>query len=165
MLLFLLFMSFFFFRHMTAYEVRISDWSSDVCFSDLSDAELWYVEPTIQFGPPNDLKARLNGVKQVHVTSDRGTGFWKAWLALEPRRPLDARIVRAAKTIDRLIEAGPVRLADAARESDLRSEEHTSELQSLMRISYAVFCLKKKKTHTNIAKSNSHVERYLTDST
>src|SRR3546814_6597435 len=31
-----------------------------------------------------------------------------------------------------------------------RSEEHTSELQSLMRISYAVFCLKKKKTHTNI---------------
>src|SRR3546814_3306873 len=31
--------------------------------------------------------------------------------------------------------------------SDFRSEEHTSELQSLMRISYAVFCLKKKKTH------------------
>src|SRR3546814_9493147 len=34
-----------------------------------------------------------------------------------------------------------------------RSEEHTSELQSLMRISYAVFCLKKKK-HTNITKNN-----------
>src|SRR3546814_7263429 len=33
-----------------------------------------------------------------------------------------------------------------ARESNIRSEEHTSELQSLMRISYAVFCLKKKKT-------------------
>src|SRR3546814_19461394 len=109
--------------------MRISDWSSDVCSSDLhcllpaSDAELWYVEPTIQFGPPNDLKARLNGVKQVHVTSDRGTGFWKAWLALEPRRPLDARIVRAAKTIDRLIEAGPVPLADEARARALRSEE------------------------------------------
>src|SRR3546814_15870312 len=94
--------------------MRISDWSSDVCSSDL----LWYVEPTIQFGPPNDLKARLNGVKQVHVTCDRGTGFWKAWLALEPRRPLAARIVRAAKTIDRPIAAGPVRLADAARERD-----------------------------------------------
>src|SRR3546814_5689482 len=37
---------------------------------------------------------------------------------------------------------------------DLRSEEHTSELQSLMRISYAVFCLKKKKT--NISKTNVH---------
>src|SRR3546814_3361431 len=37
-----------------------------------------------------------------------------------------------------------------------RSEEHTSELQSLMRISYAVFCLKKKKTKTN--KQNTHAE-------
>src|SRR3546814_8698815 len=37
-----------------------------------------------------------------------------------------------------------------------RSEEHTSELQSLMRISYAVFCLKKKK-HTNNQKQNTHV--------
>src|SRR3546814_1011823 len=40
---------------------------------------------------------------------------------------------------------GVQRAADARR---LRSEEHTSELQSLMRISYAVFCLKKKKTYT-----------------
>src|SRR3546814_2395324 len=39
-------------------------------------------------------------------------------------------------------------LRDGALADDLRSEEHTSELQSLMRISYAVFCLKKKKTHT-----------------
>src|SRR3546814_4985864 len=36
----------------------------------------------------------------------------------------------------------------AGRKDDRRSEEHTSELQSLMRISYAVFCLKKKKYHT-----------------
>lgn len=55
----------------------------------------------------------------VHIASDRGTGFWKAWLAREPRRPLDPRIVQAATTIDQLIGAGPVRLADAARESDL----------------------------------------------
>src|SRR3546814_7257683 len=41
-------------------------------------------------------------------------------------------------------------------ETDERSEEHTSELQSLMRISYAVFCLKKKKyTHITITDSNS----------
>src|SRR3546814_6189837 len=39
------------------------------------------------------------------------------------------------------------------RVSSMRSEEHTSELQSLMRISYAVFCLKKKKTSTNIYKT------------
>src|SRR3546814_9628972 len=36
-----------------------------------------------------------------------------------------------------------------------RSEEHTSELQSLMRISYAVFCLKKKKTHTTVERERS----------
>src|SRR3546814_2478432 len=41
--------------------------------------------------------------------------------------------------------------ADAA---GVRSEEHTSELQSLMRISYAVFCLKKKKTHLQNVKRN-----------
>src|SRR3546814_5062353 len=41
------------------------------------------------------------------------------------------------------------------RRAKSRSEEHTSELQSLMRISYAVFCLKKKKTKTYITKSNT----------
>src|SRR3546814_5314305 len=39
---------------------------------------------------------------------------------------------------------------DDARNSDRRSEEHTSELQSLMRISYAVFCLNKKNDNTNV---------------
>src|SRR3546814_5953002 len=43
--------------------------------------------------------------------------------------------------------AGRVRRCDDAAGRALRSEEHTSELQSLMRISYAVFCLKKKKPH------------------
>src|SRR3546814_2159850 len=41
--------------------------------------------------------------------------------------------------------------------SGLRSEEHTSELQSLMRISYAVFCLKKKKTKTSNNKNHTHL--------
>src|SRR3546814_4995303 len=41
-------------------------------------------------------------------------------------------------------------------DSEPRSEEHTSELQSLMRISYAVFCLKKKKQTSNICTTNTH---------
>src|SRR3546814_6648927 len=45
---------------------------------------------------------------------------------------------------------GPAIAFDDLRDQLLRSEEHTSELQSLMRISYAVFCLKKKKTTCNI---------------
>src|SRR3546814_1399935 len=48
----------------------------------------------------------------------------------------------------------------AWRESGLRSEEHTSELQSLMRISYAVFCLKKKKTQTQTHIKKTHTEIY-----
>src|SRR3546814_5165922 len=41
----------------------------------------------------------------------------------------------------------------------LRSEEHTSELQSLMRISYAVFCLKKKTTHNTLNITNTYVTK------
>src|SRR3546814_3434387 len=46
--------------------------------------------------------------------------------------------------------------ADAVQDAmvEARSEEHTSELQSLMRISYAVFCLKKKNKHSNIIRHN-----------
>src|SRR3546814_5864977 len=61
-----------------------------------------------------------------------------------------------------LFEPGPLLRADGSRKRITaetcihflrfdRSEEHTSELQSLMRISYAVFCLKKKKTHTTVS--------------
>src|SRR3546814_4674938 len=47
-------------------------------------------------------------------------------------------------------------------QSTVRSEEHTSELQSLMRISYAVFCLKKKKQIQNIQENDLYVTRTLT---
>src|SRR3546814_4963876 len=53
-----------------------------------------------------------------------------------------------ARSLEYYIGWPPQRLS--RRLTNRRSEEHTSELQSLMRISYAVFCLKKKKTTTNI---------------
>src|SRR3546814_1111326 len=49
----------------------------------------------------------------------------------------------------RAIKQNPTRVAFVGYPVTIRSEEHTSELQSLMRISYAVFCLKKKKTNTH----------------
>src|SRR3546814_2354572 len=52
--------------------------------------------------------------------------------------------------------APPARPAPAARRHSWRSEEHTSELQSLMRISYAVFCLKKKNTTIKRTHSAPH---------
>src|SRR3546814_7814335 len=59
-----------------------------------------------------------------------------------------------AKNVSDMMEAGEnglmsIRTETQPKKVEPRSEEHTSELQSLMRISYAVFCLKKKKTSTN----------------
>src|SRR3546814_5761860 len=60
------------------------------------------------------------------------------------------------------IESGwETALEAVLRERMTRSEEHTSELQSLMRISYAVFCLTKKKTKTQ-RKNNAYISRHIT---
>src|SRR3546814_9403167 len=67
--------------------------------------------------------------------------------------------LRQSCLADPLVGGNLVALADAAGQ---RSEEHTSELQSLMRISYAVFCLKKKTTYTHIllnTSSQPHTDR------
>src|SRR3546814_7582751 len=53
-----------------------------------------------------------------------------------------------------LVDGGPAE--SVLDRHGIRSEEHTSELQSLMRISYAVFCLKKKTTTNNITKTSNH---------
>src|SRR3546814_15534367 len=65
------------------------------------------------------------------------------------RAPLDAVVAGRAVATERIAGDGPVvgvRRPDCGQGGGLRSEEHTSELQSLMRISYAVFCLKKQNT-------------------
>src|SRR3546814_4262778 len=96
-----------------AYEMRISDWSSDVCSSDLS----------CEVETPCRSEGRLDFARRK-----RARGFHH---------------FEATPTIP-----ASIRCAISPDESDKRrSEEHTSELQSLMRISYAVYCLKKK-THT-----------------
>src|SRR3546814_9647000 len=101
----------FFFKQKAAYEMRISDWSSDVCSSDLG-------------GP-------------THPERDRAGDPQSLLLARRPRRGADRRRQRHAGDAGRpLRRLWPVR-------AKRRSEEHTSELQSLMRISYAVFCLQK----------------------
>src|SRR3546814_6234486 len=96
--------------------MRISDWSSDVCSSDLRA----YIELS------NDLRQRAD--KRFRVRGPSGCLIG------------DSQAVRGP--------ANPRQRAFRQYPDDnacLRSEEHTSELQSLMRISYAVFCLKKTK--------------------
>src|SRR3546814_2362851 len=103
--------------------MRISDWSSDVCSSDLAGEHLGDVE-RLRKKALNLARARNRQLIlfRQFVHAENGDDVLQALVLLQ----------------DRL---------DGTR-GLVRSEEHTSELQSLMRISYAVFCLKKKKKHT-----------------
>src|SRR3546814_7197966 len=202
----------FFFKQKTAYELRISDWSSDVCSSDLFPAiaditsrvdvpvlVMTYRNPVLQYGVDRyaDDLAAAGGAGLI--TPDITPESAGEWIAASERTGLDrvflaaptssderlqmiaaastgfvytvstmgitgerAQLDAAARTLVARLRAngaeracvgigistaeqvaGVVEYADGAIVG--RSEEHTSELQSLMRISYAVFCLKKKK--------------------
>src|SRR3546814_1396627 len=130
----LLMRCFFFFKQKTAYEVRISDWSSDVCSSDL--------QPVRQpFGRHMGAVRCGKGVVHIEIAQSRhriGKRGVVLFLALFKAGVLKDGDIAGRKHRDRPLGVRPMTVAD-------RSEEHTSELQSLMRISYAVFCLKKKK--------------------
>src|SRR3546814_4559980 len=121
--------------------MRISDWSSDVCSSDL---------------------ALPLGLERGHVDDDPAAGVGALAQAHHQHVARDAEELDRASQRERIgRDDAHVRLDvdEAARVErlgvddgrvDVRSEEHTSELQSLMRISYAVSCLKKKKTYIKI---------------
>src|SRR3546814_4667953 len=139
---------FFFFKQKTAYEMRISDWSSDVCSSDLPLARLPRDDPWTR----HRLAARFDRAGPSSHAS-----LWSRPLAAPAGRPRVARTRRKHSrrdgvARDRAVPAPhhgraspPVAARQARAPAHDRSEEHTSELQSLMRNSYAVFCLKKKK--------------------
>src|SRR3546814_2636994 len=143
----------FLFKQKTAYEMRISDWSSDVCSSDLAGVEL-----DLQVGQPtlsgNDLPRVGN---QDHLL---GMGECRGKIATLLGQPGEQALGLGdgefrflspvvPQGVDQhrlgLVEL-PIRRNQAAGNAepgavcaDLRSEEHTSELPSLMRLSYAVF--------------------------
>src|SRR3546814_2348272 len=106
--------------------MRISDWSSDVCSSDLAAAAAGH-RARPRAGARTGAADRLRRAPAQQPARDAVPG------ARLGRAPARARGVVAALDGRRL----------------RRSEEHTSELQSLMRISYAVFCLKKKTIEYN----------------
>src|SRR3546814_7215589 len=100
-------------RQKSAYEMLISDWSSDVCSSDL-------------------LSTPVYDSSNVATRNE----IWGAKVPAYTVVNLDARL-----------DLGFTGMGDKTYlQLNVGSEEHTSELQSLMRISYAVFCLTKKKT-------------------
>src|SRR3546814_1027004 len=146
------FVFFFFFKQKTAYEMRISDWSSDVCSSDLpisadvagvADRQTVHVRRATQrfddFKCGGLLTLQTIGVDRVDDRDRRGLAdlLDETHAVVEVALDLDH---------DRAVH-------DRLRE--FKSEEHTSELQSLMRISYAVFCLKKKKSKHKIIRMDN----------
>src|SRR3546814_5129224 len=116
-------------KQKTAYEIRISDWSSDVCSSDLLHIQY----PGLRFYGASAGPAPLpGGPSGESALSDSGGGI--------VRRALDRQ--------------GCHRAGQGNHACRARLEEHTSELPSLMRISYAVLCLINK-THSMTKTTNS----------
>src|SRR3546814_9416461 len=126
--------------------MRISDWSSDVCSSDL--------------GPPARALAAQgwragDGAPGRHALASGGGSAGSA----EGHAGGAARQAAARQRAEPLRPLAPrLHAAPHRRSLRLRSEEHTSELQSLMRISYAVFCLKKKKKNQERKKERRRKE-------
>src|SRR3546814_9495709 len=125
--------------------MRISDWSSDVCSSDL--LRIGLVAAELQAG--GDVQRELMPAMRHHVAAGE---------AMVAEQGEGAQVFHQT-VAERAVELQPVAVRPHAamaqqvarvlvREQILagRTEEHTSELQSLMRISYAVFCSKKKNT-------------------
>src|SRR3546814_1622118 len=111
--------------------MRISDWSSDVCSSDLL----------------TDLEARLAEIRDTSEVESHLTANNRKIVEYKSRLVVQREEHARVKT--QLINAVMEVAAKCADHKEHRSEEHTSELQSLMRISYAVFCLKKKNSKSH----------------
>src|SRR3546814_8897561 len=144
--------------------MRISDWSSDVCSSDLLDG--------VRFRTVNVIGAVLLGCT-TNAGNGNVTGAIDTYNGAENINVLGCTI--------RYFTYAGIKIQNSSNINVIgnivteRSEEHTSELQSLMRISYAVFCLKKQKTtkkfkyttnqHTNTKQSHSDQHHHTTPNT
>src|SRR3546814_1622027 len=161
----------FFSKQKAAYELRISDWSSDVCSSyreagvavfagpetrwlgrkPVADAlhlleargvEVAVVDNRLDGGPGRKVRFVLHDAPadRLLLIDDDGT---VRGLAMRDRE--DGRWIGWMRGTGSTAGAPDIVVAVVSKANAMRSEEHTSELQSLMRISYAVLCLKKKK--------------------
>src|SRR3546814_1339083 len=123
--------------------MRISDWSSDVCSSDLA-GQFHAGRPAADDGEGEQraFRGRIGfRLGPLERGQDPATDVQRVVERLQPWRVRGPLVVAEVGVGG---AAGQQQVVVAQRVAALRSEEHTSELQSLMRISYAVFCLKQK---------------------
>src|SRR3546814_9674168 len=121
--------------------MRISDWSSDVCSSDLD---------------PYDWRALRGMDRSATQREGRGHSLWHRHRWTGSRPGWEGLCGQSVGRNSSCLRRG---CGGHRHCSGGRSEEHTSELQSLMRISYAVFCLKKKNTQNMLQTSHRHVNK------
>src|SRR3546814_8762238 len=132
--------------------MRIMDWISDVCSSDL-DKDSRLLLRAASAVPAQRQQARL-ARRSLRNPKQRAHAQLRH-LRLIQHGDLNAQVAKRLAPLDKALGVKDVRRFghQFARElhpiGKRRSEEHTSELQSLMRISYAVFCLKKKTNNKN----------------
>src|SRR3546814_3650669 len=135
--------------------MRISDWSSDVCSSDLlADIE---TERQSWARRADEAKTHLAELEERLAATAA---------EIETLAGIPVALAEKRAALSELIDAAEARRRAAADTlAQGRSEEHTSELQSLMRISYAVFCLKKKQQMRQLRKHHtSPIIHYVTPS-
>src|SRR3546814_996065 len=156
--------TFFVFKQRTAYEVRISCWSSDVCSSDLDEGGCGQARPArdglhrvvveaLRVGHDRERVAGAGAVGE-DVELEVGAGHGDPWgeegeraasVGGRCRAGIEERVLAGAASAVSFLppfrcDAKSSWLKPLLQVPQGRSEEHTSELQSLMRISYAVFC-------------------------
>src|SRR3546814_2500880 len=166
---------FFFFKQKTAYEMRISDWSSDVCSSDLHALlraewlqyfldhcpagrdvcvalarreQVLTAVPDTQRTWLRFADGHFSGCNMFYLATPAAAGVVQFWRSLEADRKHPLKMLRKIGPGSALCYLfGRLSLRNAVkhigkRSGADRSEEHTSELQSLMRHAYTVLCLK-----------------------
>src|SRR3546814_1758941 len=120
--------------------MRISDWSSDVCSTD----HLWSTRAIVAWEPSDRFRANI--IWQHFEEDDNRSRTGKQLCTRDPGPATIGGVVVPENLQGRLSQG-------CLPGSLYRSEEHTSELQSLMRISYAVLCLKTKKNNATPTKT------------
>src|SRR3546814_2963181 len=133
----------FFFKQKTAYEMRISDWSSDVCSSDLIMATECEITMAVEQAQIRmfDLAKRKHGITRKVLNLETGIAISTLRSYEEGTSMPVSALVKMARVIPNellslMLDVGGKVIADAEPDpADTRTAEHTSELQSLMRIS------------------------------
>src|SRR3546814_7565135 len=134
--------------------MRISDWSSDVCSSDLIARKMRRTNDESYTIPENQFlawrrsgDARYKAIGEQFLMDDSFFDPLAADQNVLPGLHAYSHVNALCSGVQAYLSLGDEKYLTAVTNAfRMRSEEHTSELQSLMRISYAVFCLKKKTT-------------------